>query len=74
MTESDFTVILRTVDVTSAELLKAVLEEEGIPSMLENEHQAGLAGAIPVRLFVKKQDEKRAHEILAEHERVDEEE
>lgn len=52
-----------------AELVRIELEEAGIRCHLEGMHQAGLAGVLPIRLFVPASSEKQAREIVARHAR-----
>ena len=60
--------IYTAMDEIQAEFIKAVLEGEGIDSVLENENQAGLAGCIPVKVQVRDSDVERAKAFIAEHE------
>ena len=39
--------VFRTPTVTEAHLIKGVLENEGIESIIKNEHLSGLAGEVP---------------------------
>lgn len=51
----------------AAEIVKAALAAESIPCLIDNELQAGLAGALPIKLMVREQDAERAKAILDEH-------
>ena len=59
--------VLTTTDVNEAEVLKAMLEAEGIPAEVEGEKQGGFAGVLTCRLLVRAQDAQRAREFLAQH-------
>jgi hypothetical protein len=68
-------VVLRTfANETEAELARAILESEGIPSLV---HSAGAAGMLlfvqGVQLVVRREDAEAAHEALArqDEERAD---
>ncbi|MCO6457101.1 MAG: lipid kinase YegS [Pirellulaceae bacterium] len=52
-----------------AELLRIELDQAGIRCQLEGLHQAGLAGVLPIRLFVPQAQLEDARRILARHER-----
>jgi hypothetical protein len=52
-----------------AELVRIELEDAGIRCHLEGMHQAGLAGVLPIRLFVAASSEQEAREIVARHQR-----
>lgn len=57
-----------------AEVLKAVLEGEGIPCLLDNERQAGLTGILEIRLLVRASDLERARAIVDGHQPLEEDE
>lgn len=59
--------ILTLSEPTRAEFFKSQLENEGIDSWIEGEHQAALTGALKIRLFVRAADEDRARSFLQEH-------
>jgi hypothetical protein len=59
--------VLTTHDANEAEVLKAMLEAEGIPAQVEGEHQGGFTGVLQSRLLVRAQDAERAREFLAQH-------
>lgn len=59
--------ILSLTDASAAEIVRIALENEGIACELENEHQAGLTGVLPVRILVRAADEKRARDVIAQH-------
>ena len=64
----DLVTIYTSMDEIQAELIKSVLEGEGIQSFLENENQALIAGCIPVKVQVRTSDVQRAKEFIAQHE------
>jgi hypothetical protein len=59
--------IYRSTDTNELEVLRLALESEGIPSMIEGEHQAGLTGILPARLLVMEADVDRARKVLRTH-------
>jgi hypothetical protein len=56
-----------TNNLGEAEILKGVLESEGIKCELEGENQGGLAGILAVKILVRAWDEERARQVLALH-------
>jgi hypothetical protein len=60
-------VIYTTKNLAEAEILRTVLEGEGIPCDLEGENQASFAGVFDIRLLVRAWDEERARRFLASH-------
>jgi hypothetical protein len=59
--------IYATADLADAEMLKSVLEGQGIRCELEGENQASFTGVIPVKILVRAWDEERARQVLASH-------
>ena len=59
--------VLTTTDTNEAEVLRAMLEAEGIPAQVEGEHQGGFTGVLTSRVLVRAQDAQRAREFLAQH-------
>jgi hypothetical protein len=59
-------------DCNLAEIIKIALGEEGIQCVIEGEHQAGMTGALPIRLLVGDGDLERAEDILNRHTDSDE--
>lgn len=51
-------------DTNAAGMIKAHLEQEGIPCWIEGENQAGLAGILPIRLLVRAVDVERARTVI----------
>ena len=60
-------VVYTTNNLAEAEILKNVLEGEGIRCELDGENQGGFAGVIGVRILVRPWDEERARQALASH-------
>ncbi len=48
----------------TAEVYRLILEDAGIPCHIENSHQGGLTGVLPVKLLVKQADAERAKRVL----------
>jgi len=62
--------VFSTTSFTEAELLKNVIQEEGIPCELDNQNQAGLAGILEIKGFVLTSHEVRARLLLAKYEKT----
>jgi Putative prokaryotic signal transducing protein len=60
-------VVHTTTNTNEAELLKSVLDGEGIPCQIDGENQGSFSGVLDVRLLVRARDEERARQILAAH-------
>ena len=60
-------VVYTTNNLAEAEILKNVLEAEGINCDLDGENQGGFAGVIGVRILVRAWDVERARQALASH-------
>lgn len=60
-------VVYTTNNPAEAEILKNVLEDEGIKCELGGENQGSFAGVIGVRILVRAWDEERARHALASH-------
>ena len=60
--------VYTVTDPGTAEVLRAMLETEGIRCMIEGAHQAGLSGILDMRLLVSAVDAERARELLEAHE------
>jgi hypothetical protein len=60
-------VVYTTNNLAEAEILKNVLEDEGIKCELDGENQGSFAGVIGVRILVRAWDEERARQALASH-------
>ena len=59
--------IFTTNDLAEAEILKGVLEGEGIRCDLEGENQGSFTGILPVKILVRAKDKARARQALASH-------
>jgi hypothetical protein len=59
--------VYTTNNLAEAEILKNVLEGEGIQCELDGENQGGLPGVIAVRILVHARDEETARQALASH-------
>lgn len=62
------TPVYESNDVGRAEVIRAALEEAGIPCSIENAHQAGFTGVLTCRLHVLENDVAAAEAFIAEHE------
>jgi len=60
-------VIHTTNNLGEAEILKGVLEGEGIKCELEGENQGSFAGILAVKILVRAWDEELARQVLALH-------
>ena len=45
-----------------------VLDAEGIPAILDNQHQAGFSGTFPIKVQVRAIDAERARDFIRAHE------
>ncbi len=69
----ELTTVFKTRDVIEAEMVRMALDEQGIASEIENAHQAGLAGVLEAKVYVKSSDVEQAREVLSELDRVESE-
>lgn len=69
MNPDELTDVYTTHDANEAEIIKGALEAEGIKAEIEGEHQAGLTGALAVRLFVRAADAQKARQIIESHQK-----
>lgn len=60
--------VYTTTDLSEAELLQNALKDEGVRSMLENPHQAGLSGVLQIGILVREEDADRARKIVKQRE------
>jgi hypothetical protein len=60
-------VIHTTSNPAEAEILKNMLEADGIRCELEGENQGSFVGVLNIRLLVRAWDEDRARELIATH-------
>ncbi|MEX0936515.1 MAG: DUF2007 domain-containing protein [Pirellulales bacterium] len=63
----DLEVVYTHNDPTTAEIIKSALESEGIFCAIENEHQAGLAGVLLVRVMVPSEQADQARALIESH-------
>jgi hypothetical protein len=63
--------VYSTNNPNEAEIIRAALAGEGIPSQVTGENQAGLAGLdmLPITIVVRASDYDRAREFIEEHQR-----
>lgn len=66
--EEELVTVYTAYDPPNADLIRMVLEGQGIPSILDNEHQAGLSAIMPIKVQVKSSDAERAREFICSHE------
>ena len=61
--------VYSTNNANQAELIRAMLESEGIRAALEGEHQAGLAGIgmFEIKVVVSAPDHDRARSFIEDH-------
>jgi hypothetical protein len=61
--------VYSTNNSNEAEIIRAALAGEGIPSQVTGENQAGLAGldTLPISIMVRASDYDRAREFIDEH-------
>jgi hypothetical protein len=60
-------VVHTTNNLAEAEILKNMLEGEGIKCELDGENQGSFAGVLDVKILVRAWDEERARQALASH-------
>ena len=72
--QPELVTLTELMDANLAEIIKIALAEEGIQCVIEGEHQAGMTGALPIRLLVGDGDLERAEDILYRHADSDEDE
>ncbi len=63
--------VYSTNNANEAELIRSMLQGEGIPSQVTGENQAGLAGvfSLPVSIVVRAVDYDRARAFIEDHQR-----
>jgi Putative prokaryotic signal transducing protein len=63
--------VYSTNDPNEAEIIRAALDGEGIPSQVTGENQAGLAGLgmVPITIMVRASDYDRARAFIDDHQR-----
>ena len=60
-------VVYTTNNLGEAEILKNMLEGEGLKCELDGENQGSFTGVLGVRVLVRAVDEERARQVLASH-------
>ncbi len=76
MDENDLVEVYRAQNAPGAHLLKGVLEEAGIQTVIEGELLQGAAGEVPLgwsispRLLVRRRDVPQAREIIRHREQI----
>jgi hypothetical protein len=66
--DQELVTIYQAHDELDAEVVKIALAEEGISGVVDNQHQAGLTGVLPVHLQVSSGDAERARHFIRDHE------
>lgn len=64
-TNSELVTVFTTTQATEAEMVKNLLEAEGIACEVAGETQGGWSGILEVPVLVKAEDEERARAVLA---------
>jgi hypothetical protein len=67
VTNNEPVIAFSTNSYAEAEILKSMLESEGIKCELEGEHQASLTGILDIRGLVRAWDKDRAEKLLSRH-------
>ncbi len=67
MNPTELSAVFTTNNVAEAEILRAMLESEGVSCELEGQHQASLTGLLDIRGLVRAEDEDRARKVLGPH-------
>lgn len=67
MDPNELVEVYTTTKVMEAEVIKNLLEGEGIPCEVANETQAGLTGLLSVPVLVRASDQERARELISTH-------
>jgi Putative prokaryotic signal transducing protein len=66
MDANSLVVLCTTNNPAEAELIKSLLETEGIRCELEGENQAALTGILAIKVWVRAWDEDKARRVLKE--------
>lgn len=64
MASHELRTVFTTRDQMRADMIRMALNEQDIVCEIENEHQAGLAGVLEMKVNVRAEDEDRAKEVL----------
>lgn len=68
MDENEPVAVYTTTNANEAEVLKTLLEGEGIKTELDGENQGSFSGVLNVTILVRAHDEEKARKLLADHE------
>ena len=74
MVSHEIRTVFTTRDVMMAQMVRMALNEADIRCEIENEHQAGLAGVLDMKVNVPADDEARAKQVIGELEAAQQEE
>lgn len=66
MDTAELVEVFTTTHEAEAEVIRGLLEAEGIDSQISGANQGGFAGVLDVKVFVKASDELQARSILQE--------
>jgi len=66
--DQELVTVYEAYDETDAEVVRVALADEGIPSVIDNAHQAGLTGILQVKLQVSSADARKARHFISAHE------
>jgi hypothetical protein len=66
--DQELVTIYQAHDELDAEVVKIALAVEGISGVVDNQHQAGLTGVLPVHLQVSSADAEWARHFIRDHE------
>jgi hypothetical protein len=67
VTDTEPVIAFSTSNYAEAEILKSMLESDGIRCELEGEHQASLTGLLDIHGLVRAWDRGRAERLLSQH-------
>lgn len=68
MDANSFVTIYTVTDANKAELIKAELQNEGMPCRLDGENQAGFSNIFEIGIMVLAKDADRARKFIVRHE------
>jgi hypothetical protein len=67
MKTDDLVEVYTTTKAPEADLIRNLLEAEGIQCAMNNEMQAGLSGILNIPILVRPEDVERAKELIDSH-------
>ncbi|MBA2117188.1 putative signal transducing protein [Bremerella alba] len=67
MEDMDFVAVRTCQSHEEATIIQNAIKEEGIPCILDNDHQGGLAGVLAIRILVPSEKKEAAEKFLTEH-------